>query len=247
MAGCGPFGLRQLPHGQRNGLRATIRTSAEPGRRKAVRKEEAVTAATVEKDVAWAARQGTNDRRAGTECRKYKNFLRIYNLPRSQFTLRMWNAYLPARQPTPKSTARAGDRHDPLIPPDPPQNPSPAAVARKDPEWAARQGRDDRIAGKTCRNYETFLITYELHKSDASLHLWNTYHKQLKLAHRHTSPPKQKSRWTRGLTLSDTTTPRRKTVRRYDRVQPLKSDLSPENAALLMKVNQQYTLVDMVR
>ena len=59
--------------------------------------------------------------------------------------------------------------------------------------------------------------------------------------------PKQKSRWTRGLTLSDTTTPRRKTVRRYDRVEPRKSDLSPEIAALLMKVNQQNTLVDMWR
>ncbi len=51
----------------------------------------------------------------------------------------------------------------------------------------------------------------------------------------------------RGLTLSDTTTPRRKTVRRYDRVIPRKSELSPENAALLMKVNQQDTLVDMWR
>ena len=58
-----------------------------------------MTVATAEKGIAWAARQGLDDRKAGTECRKYKNFLRIYNLPRSQFTLRMWNAYLPASQP----------------------------------------------------------------------------------------------------------------------------------------------------
>lgn len=208
-----------------------------------------MTAATVEKDVAWAARQGTNDRRAGTECRRYKNFLRIYNLPRSQFTLRMWNAYLPAKQPMPKSIARSGDRRDPLIPPDLPQKPSPAAMARKDSEWAARQGREDRAAGKACPKYKTFLITYELHKSDASLHLWNTYHEQTKPARLNTSPPKpkQKSRWTRGLTLSDTTTPRRKTAQRYDRVIPCKSELSPEIAALLMKLNQQDTLVDMWR
>ena len=49
----------------------------EPDRRKAARKEGTVTAATAEKDIAWAARQGANDRKAGTECRKYKNFLRI--------------------------------------------------------------------------------------------------------------------------------------------------------------------------
>jgi hypothetical protein len=52
---------------------------------------------------------------------------------------------------------------------------------------------------------------------------------------------------TRGLTLRDASTPRRKTVRRYDLVDPRWSDLSPENAALLMKVNQQNTLVDMWR
>ena len=95
----------------------------EPDLRKAARKEGTVTAATAGKDIAWAARQGANDRKAGTECRKYKNFLRIYNLPRSPFTLRMWNAYLPARQPTPKNNARAGVRRGPLIPPDPPQKP----------------------------------------------------------------------------------------------------------------------------
>jgi hypothetical protein len=71
----------------------------EPGLRKATWKEGTMTAATAEKGIAWAARQGADDRKARTVCRKYKNFLRIYNLPRSQFTLRMWNAYLPASQP----------------------------------------------------------------------------------------------------------------------------------------------------
>lgn len=142
----------------------------EPGHRKAARKEGPVTVATTEDDIAWASRQGTNDRKAGTQCRKYKSFLRIHNLPRSQFTLRMWDAYLLASQPT-----------------------KPAPLNTPPPN------------------------------------------------------PKQKSRWTRGLALTDTTTPRRKTVRRYDRVEPRKSELSPEIAALLMKLNQQNTLVDMWR
>ena len=62
-----------------------------------------------------------------------------------------------------------------------------------------------------------------------------------------TPRPKQKTCWTRGLTLHDASTPRHKTVRRYDLLEPRWSDLSPENAALLMKVNQQNTLVDMWR
>jgi hypothetical protein len=62
-----------------------------------------------------------------------------------------------------------------------------------------------------------------------------------------TPRPKQKTCWTRGLTLYDAPTARRKTVRRYDLVEPRWSDLSPENAALLMQVNQQNTLVDMWR
>ena len=68
--------------------------------RKAARKEGTVTTATAGKDITWAARQGADDRKAGTECRKYRAFLRIYSLPMSQFTLRMWNAYLAASQPT---------------------------------------------------------------------------------------------------------------------------------------------------
>jgi len=59
--------------------------------------------------------------------------------------------------------------------------------------------------------------------------------------------PKQKARWTHDPTPSDVTTPRRRTVRRYDRVGPRASELPPEIAALLMEVNQQNTLVDMWR
>lgn len=142
----------------------------ELGRRKATRKEGTMTIATGEKGIAWAARQGADDRKAGTECRKYKNFLRIYNLPRSQFTLQMWNAYLPASQPT--RPARPGA-------------PSPKS--------------------------------------------------------------KQKPHWTGDLTLGDAATPNRKIARRYDIVMSYQSDLSPENAALLRKVNQLDTLVDMWR
>jgi hypothetical protein len=142
----------------------------EPDRRNASREEGTITSVTSGKDIAWATRQGENDRKAGTACRKYKNFLRIYNLSRSELTLRMWNAYLPASQPT-------------------------------------------------------------------------------KPVRRNTPSPKRKhaSRWTGGLTRGDAVSPRRETVRRYDLVMPRGSDLSPENAALLMKVNQQNTLVDMWR
>jgi hypothetical protein len=129
-----------------------------------------MTAATAEKGIAWAARQGVDDRKAGTVCRKYKNFLRIYNLPRSQFTLRMWNAYLAASQ-------------------------------------SARLARPSAPSPKS----------------------------------------EQKPRWTGGLTLGDAATPHRGTARRYDFVMSYHSDLSPENAALLRKVNQLDTLVDMWR
>jgi hypothetical protein len=218
----------------------------EPDRQKAPRKEIPVI---IERNIDWAARQGANDRKAGTDCRKYKSFLRVYNLPRSQFTLRMWDAYLSTRQPTPKSTARATGRHDPSVSPDAPQKPLSTAVARKDRQWAAQQGREDRIAGKACRKYKTFLITYGLPRSDASLQLWNVYHIQTKSVRlgKPLPDPKQKSRWTRGLTLGDVAVPHRRTVRRCDRVKPRESDLSPENAALLMKVNQQNTLMEMWR
>ena len=145
----------------------------------------------------------------------------------------------------PKKPLRAGDRSKRLIQADPPRKPVPAVVG---PAWAARQGAADGTAGKACLSYKTFLRVYELHKSDASRHLWNIYHEHAKPAPSNISPPKpmQKSRWTRGLSLGDAPTSRR-TVRRCDRIEPRRSDLSPENAALLMKVNQQNTLVDMWR
>jgi hypothetical protein len=201
-------------------------------------------AAFAGKGIAWATRQGTNDRNAGTECRKYKNFLSIYKLPRSPFTLHMWNAYLLARQATPKNAARLGGRHKLPTQADPPRKPIPAVVG---PEWAARQAREDRITGKACLSYEAFLRAYDLRKSDASRRVWKIYNQHANLVPRNT-PPKsaQKLHWTRGLTLSDASAHRR-TVRRYDRIEPRRSDLSPGNAALLMKVNQQNTLVDMWR
>ena len=220
-----------------------------PNPRNAARKERTATVAGTEKDIEWAARQGVRDRKAGTEWRKYKDFLRAYNLPRSPYTLRMWNAYLPSTQPEPNIKARAEGRRSPSIPPVPSQKPSSAAVAPKDREWAARQGRQDSIARKACRKYKTFLTTYQLHKSDASLHLWDAYRKQTKAERSNTPVPdlKRRSHWTRGLSISDTATPRRKKVRRYDRENPRESELPPGIAALLMKLNQQDTLVDMWR
>ena len=100
MAGCGPFGVRHCRTANRIACAPQSGHRQEPGHRKAARKEGTVTVATAEDDIAWASRQGTNDRKAGTQCRKYKSFLRIHNLPRSQFTLRMWDAYLLASQPT---------------------------------------------------------------------------------------------------------------------------------------------------
>ena len=122
----------------------------EPAPWKATRREGAVTDVIAGKDIAWAARQGTNDRNAGTACRKYKNFLNIYKLPRSPFTLRMWNAYLLARRATSKKAALAGDRRKCLIQADPPRKSIPAVVG---PEWAAHQGAADRTAGKACLSY----------------------------------------------------------------------------------------------
>ncbi len=201
-------------------------------------------AAFAPKDIAWATRQGTNDRNAGTACRKYKNFLGIYKLPSSPLTRQLWNAYLLARQPAPKKATRRGRKRKGPVQADPRRKSMPAVVG---PSWAARQAREDRISGNVCLSCEDFLRTYGLRKSDASRRVWKAYHERAKLVPRST-PPKsvQKSNWARGLTLSDAT-PRRGTVRRYDRTEPRKSDLSPENAALLMKVNQQNTLVDMWR
>jgi len=201
-------------------------------------------AAIAPKDIAWATRQGANDRNAATECRKFKKFLNIYKLPSSPLTLRLWNAYLLARQPAPKNASTRGGKRKGPVQADPRRKSMPAVIG---PSWAARQGREDRISGHVCLSYEDFLRTYGLRKSDASRRVWNAYHERAKLVPRSTPPRSaQKSNWARGLTLTDTSA-RPGTVRRYDRIEPRRSDLSPENAALLMKVNQQNTLVDMWR
>src|ERR1700689_2751246 len=86
-----PFGMRQMPPSQEMAYARQSGRRQEPGHRNAERKEGAMTAPTTEKGISWAARQGANDWKAGTACRKYQRFLRIYNLPGTQFTLRMWN------------------------------------------------------------------------------------------------------------------------------------------------------------
>jgi hypothetical protein len=105
-------------------------------------------------------------------------------------------------------------------------------------------GQDQREHLPELRGLHTLL---RLRKSDVARRVWQAYHERTKLAPRST-PPKtaQKSYWARGLALSDPSA-RPRTVRRYDRTEPRKGDLSPENAAMLMKVNQQNTLVDMWR
>ncbi len=77
----------------------------EPDSRKATRKEGTVTVATAEKDIAWAARQGRQDRKARTQCRSYNSFLKCYNLRRSEKTGEMWTQYCRSRE-APASTQR---------------------------------------------------------------------------------------------------------------------------------------------
>jgi hypothetical protein len=201
-------------------------------------------AAVAPKSIAWATRQGTNDRTAGTECRKYKKFLSIYKLPSSPLTLQLWNAYCLGRQSASKNDLPREAKGQRPRRADPRRKSIPSVV---DAAWAARQAREDRISGNVCRSYEDFLRTYRLRKSDASRRVWRTYQERAKLVSRST-PPKsaQRLNWARGLSLSDVSA-RRSTVRRYDFIEPRRRDLSPENAALLMKVNQQNTLVDMWR
>ncbi len=78
----------------------------EPGGRKAARKEGTVTVATAEKDIAWAARQGRQDREARTQCGSYESFLRRYNLRRSEKTWEMWTEYHRSSRQAPASTQR---------------------------------------------------------------------------------------------------------------------------------------------
>ena len=65
----------------------------EQSGREAARKEGTVTVATAEKDIAWAARQGRQDRKARTQCGSYKSFLTRYKLRKSEKTWEMWTEY----------------------------------------------------------------------------------------------------------------------------------------------------------
>jgi hypothetical protein len=156
----------------------------------------------------------------------------------------MWNAYLDAKQSAPKNAPRPGGERKRPVQADTRRKPIPAVLG---PSWAAAQAREDRTSGNVCLTYEGFLRIDGLRGSDAAHRVWNAYHEGAKLAPR-SRPQKsaQKSNWARGLALSEAPA-RRRTVRRYDRPEPRRSDLSAENAALLMKVNQQNTLVDMWR
>lgn len=78
----------------------------EPGSRKAARKGGAVTVAAGEKDIAWAARQGWQDRKARMECGSYKSFLNRYHLRSSEKTREMWTQYCRSSRQTPTSTQR---------------------------------------------------------------------------------------------------------------------------------------------
>jgi len=78
----------------------------EPGGRKADRKEEIVTVATAEKNIAWALRQGRQDRRSRTRCGSYKSFLKRYNLLGSEKTWAMWTEYCRSSGQAPASAQR---------------------------------------------------------------------------------------------------------------------------------------------
>jgi hypothetical protein len=65
----------------------------KPSGRRAAGKEGTVTVATAEKDIAWAARQGRQDRKARTQCGSYKSFLTRYKLRKSEKTWEMWTEY----------------------------------------------------------------------------------------------------------------------------------------------------------
>jgi uncharacterized Zn finger protein (UPF0148 family) len=78
----------------------------ELGGRKADRKEGTVTVATAEKNIAWALRQGRQDRKARTRCGSYKSFLKRYNLRRSEKIWEMWTEYCRSSQQASASAQR---------------------------------------------------------------------------------------------------------------------------------------------
>ena len=78
----------------------------EPSGRKAARKGGTVTVATAEKDIAWASRQGRQDRNARTQCGSYKSFLKRYSLRRSEKTWEIWTEYYRSSRQASASTQR---------------------------------------------------------------------------------------------------------------------------------------------
>jgi hypothetical protein len=69
----------------------------------------------VVRDIPWARRRGAADRQAGTASRKYKAFVAKYNLPVSDVTLRLWNAYCSAAS-RPAKASKLGKRPEPSRP-----------------------------------------------------------------------------------------------------------------------------------
>ena len=78
----------------------------EPGGRKATRKEGTVTVATAGKGIAWALRQGRQDRKTRMQCGSYQSFLKRYNLCRSEKTWEMWTEYHRSSRQAPANTHR---------------------------------------------------------------------------------------------------------------------------------------------
>jgi hypothetical protein len=78
----------------------------EPDGRKATRKEGTVTVATAGKGIAWALRQGRQDRKTRTQCGSYQSFLKRYNLRRSEKASEMWTEYYRSSRQEPTSTKR---------------------------------------------------------------------------------------------------------------------------------------------
>jgi hypothetical protein len=78
----------------------------EPGGRKAARKEGTVTGVTGGKGIAWALRQGRQDRKARTQCGSYRSFLERYNLRRSEKIWEMWTEYCRSSRQVPASAQR---------------------------------------------------------------------------------------------------------------------------------------------
>jgi hypothetical protein len=80
--------------------RPTLGSARPP---KLIQGQATVTAATRVRDVAWAGRQGRMDRKAGTACRRYRQFCSVYGLSDSKLTKQMWAAYAPKARKQKKS------------------------------------------------------------------------------------------------------------------------------------------------